>query len=514
MDTSNAFAVVTLLLLPLLLALAQLVRRGSPQYPPGPMALPVIGHLHLHLFERPLHRTLACLAARHGTVFQLWFGSRRVIVVSSADAAKECLATLDVAFANRPRLPSGRILSYDWTTMGTSNYGPYWRRVRRITVTHILSVHWVQQFADVHERETRAMVRGLYRPTARNGVRRARVELKSRLFELLMNAMMGMVCAKRYYGCDGKENETEAEVSEEARWFREMVEETMELSGASTVWDFLPAWARWLDVGGVGRRLRESRTKFLQGLIEEQRKEMENGPLARKTMIGVLLTLQNEDPDACPDNLIRTMCISSLEAGTSTSADAVEWAMSLLLNNPGALAKAQEEIDACVGQPARLIEAADLPKLQYLWCIIMETLRLYPPTPLLLPHESANDCTVSGFHVPMGTMLLVNTFAIHRDPEIWDRPGSFMPERFLGENSEGKMFNPFGMGRRRCPGENLGTQMVGLALGTMIQCFNWERVGDDLVDMTEGAGLTIPKKVPLEAFYEPRASMANLLSKI
>uniref|UniRef100_A0A0E0G6Z3 Cytochrome P450 n=1 Tax=Oryza nivara TaxID=4536 RepID=A0A0E0G6Z3_ORYNI len=520
MDTSTLLIALTLVLLLLLLLLLTARRRRSGRLrlrlPPEPAGLPLVGHLHL--FRKPLHRTLARLAARHGAVFRLRLGSRRVaVVVSSAPAAEECLGAHDVAFAGRPRLPSAGILSYGWSTMGTAAYGPYWRHVRRVAVAEILSAHRVRQFAGAHDREARATARRLCRAASRQrhhgagaAAGRVRVELKSRLFELLMNTMMAMICDKTYYGADD-----DGEVSEEARWFREMVEETMALSGASTVWDFLPAVLRWVDVGGVGRRLwrlRESRTRFLQGLIDDQRKEMEHDGDGRelpaaaarpRSMIGVLLSVQRQDPEECPDQLISSLCISSLEAGTGTSTDTIEWAMSLLLNNPDVMRKARDEIDAFIGQPVRLLEADDLPKLQYLRCIIMETLRLYPPAPLLVPHESSSDCTVAGFHIPRGTMLLVNTFDIHRDPHIWDEPTSFIPERFEDGRSEGKMAIPFGMGRRKCPAENLGMQMVGLGLGTMIQCFEWERVGEELVDMTEGSGLTMPKKVPLEAFYQP-----------
>lgn len=204
-----------------------------------------------------------------------------------------------------------------------------------------------------------------------------------------------------------------------------------------------------------------------------------------------------------------------LSAGTDTSAGTMEWAMSLLLNNPRVLKKAQTEIDKCVGYD-RLIDESDLAKLPYLRCIINETLRMYPAGPLLVPHESSEDCLVGGFKVPRGTTLLVNLWAIQRDPKIWEDPNTFKPERFEGIEGvrDGFRFMPFGSGRRGCPGEGLAMRVVGLALGSLIQCFEWERIGEEMVDMSEEAGLTLTKARPLQANCRPRPTMVNLLSQI
>lgn len=202
-----------------------------------------------------------------------------------------------------------------------------------------------------------------------------------------------------------------------------------------------------------------------------------------------------------------------LSAGTDTSSGTMEWALSLLLNNSDCLKKAQTEIDSVVGTD-RLIEESDLPNLPYLNAIIMETFRMYPPGPLSVPHESSADSTVAGYYVPQGTMLLLNLWGIHNDPKIWNEPREFKPERFEGElvgERDGFKLMPFGSGRRSCPGEALGRKMIGLSIGSVVQCFEWERVGDEMVDMAEGAGLTLPRAVELVAKCRLRKNIVGLL---
>ncbi|KAL3726102.1 hypothetical protein ACJRO7_031057 [Eucalyptus globulus] len=149
----------------------------------------------------------------------------------------------------------------------------------------------------------------------------------------------------------------------------------------------------------------------------------------------------------------------------------MEWAFANLLNHPTILEKAEAEIDSQVGQN--------------------QTLRLHPPIPLLLPHYSSDDCITGGFSVPRGTILLVNACAIHRDPEQWSDPTSFKPERFeSGDGRMNRLVIPFGLGRRACPAATLAHKFMGLALGSLIQCFEWKRIGEAEVDMVETEGLT------------------------
>ncbi|KAL0916800.1 hypothetical protein M5K25_014340 [Dendrobium thyrsiflorum] len=341
-----------------------------------------------------------------------------------------------------------------------------------------------------------------------------KVELKSRLFGMGVDAMMRMVAGKNYY-CEG------VVAAEDGRRFREAIEDFFGLRRVSKVGDFLP-WLSWVDMVEVGQRLptfRERMDELLQELIEEQRGRLYSGAIeedeeaGEKTMLSLLLSLQTTDPENYSDSFIKDIVISFIIAGTETISNTIEWAVSLLLNNAEKLKKARTEIDDLIGHH-RLLSESDLPNLPYLHCIISETLRLYPAAPLLVAHESSSECIIDGYDVPAGTMLLVNVYSIHRNPEVWQEPTKFIPERFQSSRAEGSVVLPFGLGRRRCPGEALAGRIVGLVLGSMIQCFEWERVGSEGVDMKERASATLPKVVPLEAVCTPRPLLEHVLGRL
>ncbi|KAI8001611.1 Xanthotoxin 5-hydroxylase CYP82C4 [Camellia lanceoleosa] len=185
------------------------------------------------------------------------------------------------------------------------------------------------------------------------------------------------------------------------------------------------------------------------------------------------------------------------------------WALSLLLNHNQALKLVQEELDTHVGRQ-RWVEESDINNLPYLRAIVKETLRLYPPGPLLVPREALSDCHVAGYHVPKGTCLIVNLWKLHRDPKIWTNPNEFQPKRFLSENVKrdvkGQCFKylPYSAGRRMCPRVTVTLQMMHLVLGHMLQGFDLAMPMHARVDMAKGLGLALPKATPLEVMLIPR----------
>jgi cytochrome P450 len=188
-----------------------------------------------------------------------------------------------------------------------------------------------------------------------------------------------------------------------------------------------------------------------------------------------------------------------LAASMDTSATVIEWAMSELMKHPPVMKKVQKELKDVVGLE-RMVEESDLDSLEYLDMVLKENLRLHPVAPLLLPHEAMEDCTVNGFHIPQKSKVIINIWAIGRDPSVWRDAEKFFPERFVGSDIDvrGRDFQliPFGSGRRGCPGMQLGLTVVRLVVAQLVHCFDWELPDNMLpneLDMTEEFGVTTPR---------------------
>eukprot|EP01018_Ginkgo_biloba_P016465 Gb_41033 [translate_table: standard] len=139
-------------------------------------------------------------------------------------------------------------------------------------------------------------------------------------------------------------------------------------------------------------------------------------------------------------------------------------------------------------------------------CRVFEHRCRFPAIAIDLPCVSTEACRVGGYHIPPGTRLLVNVWAIHRDPTVWEKPLEFQPERFISEpTGQDFEFIPFGSGRRACAGLSLGLSIVQLSLARLLQSFDWSAPnGNTALDMTENFRVAFLKAAPLEAVIKPR----------
>ncbi|KAM5579576.1 trimethyltridecatetraene synthase-like [Rosa sericea] len=482
-----------------LFLLSRHLRRRKLNLPPGPKPWPIIGNLNL-IGNLP-HRSIHNLSQKYGPIMQLKFGSFPVVVGSSVEMAKAFLKTHDVTFAGRPKIAAGKHTTYNYSDITWSPYGPYWRQARKMCIMELFSNKRLESYEYIRREETSALLRGLYESSNTN------ILLKDHLSNVSLNVISRMVLGKKY-----TDKSKDAIVSPDE--FKKMIDELFLLSGVLNIGDSIP-WLDFLDLQGYIKRMKALSKKldrFLEHVLDEHIENKKAKGFVATDMVDVLLQLA-DDPNLevkLERNGVKAFTQDLIAGGTESSAVTVEWAISELLKKPEIFKKATEELDRVIGRE-RWVEEKDIVDLPFIDAIAKETMRLHPVAPMLVPRLAREDCQVAGYDIPKGTRILVSVWTIGRDPNLWDNPDEFCPERFIGRDIDvkGQDFEllPFGSGRRMCPGYSLGIKVIHSSLANLLHGFTW-RLPDGMkkedLSMEEIFGLSTPKKFPLVAVTEPR----------
>ncbi|CAN1264945.1 Corytuberine synthase [Linum perenne] len=275
------------------------------------------------------------------------------------------------------------------------------------------------------------------------------------------------------------------------------VREMMEVGVTPNVADFYP-FLEWFDPQGMKKKMLDSfQTMFaLWDCYVKERREIRSGDFPKEDFLDVFLA------NGFDDHKINWLFLELLTAGTDTTTTTIEWAMAELLMNKEALTRVREELSREIGTTTTITES-NTSQLPFLNACIKETLRLHPPAPFLIPHRAQETCNVMNYTIPKNSQIIINVWAISRDPSVWVDPLSFKPERFLDGSTRADFkgrdfeFLPFGSGRRMCPGLPVAVRQLPLILASLVRGFDWSLpVGQDL-DMREKFGLTLHKDQPL-----------------
>nr|BAM68818.1 putative cytochrome P450 monooxygenase CYP71AV1 [Artemisia chamaemelifolia] len=450
---------------------------------PEPWRLPIIGHMH-HLIGTIPHRGLMDLARKYGSLMHLQLGEVSTIVVSSPKWAKEILTTYDIIFANRPETLTGEIVVYHNTDIVLAPYGEYWRQLRKLCTLELLSAKKVKSYQSLREEECWNLVQEI--KASGSGIP---VNLSENIFKLVATILSRAVFGKRIK--DHKE-------------FTELVEEMLKELGGFDVADIFPSKKFLHHISGKRSRLTSIHKKLdnlINNLVAEH--TVKASSTTKETLLDVLLRLKDSVEFPLTADNVKAIILDMFTAGTDTSSTTIEWVISELIKCPRAMEKVQAELRKALNGKEKIHEE-DIQELSYLNLVIKETLRLHPPLPLVLPRECRQPVNLAGYDIPNKTKLIVNVFAINRDPEYWKDAETFIPERF--ENSSTTIMGaeyeylPFGAGRRMCPGAALGLANVQLPLANILYHFNWKLPSGaiyDQIDMTESFGVTVQRKTEL-----------------
>ncbi|EPS66182.1 hypothetical protein M569_08594, partial [Genlisea aurea] len=430
--------------------------------PPGPAGLPILGSL-LTIGSRP-YESLSKLAKIYGPLMTVNFGMVKIVVVSSAEMAEEIFLKHDEAFSGRPSPEAVTAEEdYELSMVWSSGQSPLWKKLRKICNTELFTAQRLASSQSVRDETVRNMIEQVHESMQRGEA--------VQLGKLIFGTMLSILSKTLFSG----------DMFEEAAELKELINDLIELVG------------------------KPNRFRLVLDDITAKRVESRRGGGSKNgDFLDVLLDYSEEHGSGeLSSQNISVLLMDLFLGGTHTTTTLTEWTMAELLRNPRALTELKSRLRLKIPSGEPVLDG-DIPQVPYAVAVVKEALRLHPVAPLLVPHRTEQRVVVDGYTIPKHTQVFINAWDILRDPNHWEDPVEFRPERFTlpgsGRRGRDLRYIPFGSGRRVCPGSNLSIRVVSVMVANLVHWFDWEVVdgskGGEL-DMGEGFGMTLYKRQPL-----------------
>ncbi|XP_073349825.1 cytochrome P450 2K1-like isoform X1 [Pagrus major] len=450
--------------------------------PPGPWPLPLLGNLLQLDLKRP-YKTLCELSKKYGSVFTVYFGTNKVVVLAGYKAVKEALVSNAEEFGQRDIAPIFYDINEGHGILFAN--GEVWKEMRRFALTTLRDFGMGKRMAeDKILEECRHLIQ-MFEEHKGNPF-----DTTSPVNYATSNIISAIVYGSRFEYSDPRFKNLVARANESIR-----------IAGSAQiqVYNMFPRLVSWIKNRQKMLNNRDMTVKDVKDLIKHL-KETLNPHMCRGLVDCFLIRQQKEEESFVMDshfnetNLIYTVT-NLFGAGTDTTAATLRWGLLLMAKYPHIQDQVQDELSRVVGN--RHVRVDDRKNLPYVEAVIHETQRLANIVPMAIPHKTSRDVTFQGYFIKEGTTVFPLLTSVLYDESEWESPHTFNPSHFL--DKDGKFirrdaFMPFSAGRRVCLGESLAKMELFLFFTSLLQRFRFTPppgVTEDELDLTPAVGFTV-----------------------
>ncbi|KAF5381704.1 hypothetical protein D9615_005603 [Tricholomella constricta] len=472
-------------------------KASTASLPPGPKPVPVLGNVR-DLTAKELWLPAAEWAKQYGDVVYLHVLGQGLVFLNSPEAAFELLDKRGSIYSDKPALvmagelcgcknmvwllfryvdPSLTLPTSDSVQVAFTAYGDQSKRQRKL-MHKAFGLPAIPSYNPLLQSETHAFLR--------------RIVSSPESYVAHTRRYAGALTLKVVYGYEPLAYEDK---------FIALAEECVdilanEIASGGGIWPVdifpslqrLPVWAP-----GAGFKVKAARWKAkMEEFVDKPYEYVKNSIKSGTFKPSFCSTLLDDDNKTTPEFEfdLKWTANSMYSASMDTTMTTVSHFLLAMIAHPEVLAEAQKEIDTVVGSD-RLPTFKDRPKLPYIEAILNETWRWGVPVPLNLPHRLMEDDVYRDMHIPKGSLIFGNIWAILRDERIYPNPSTFAPERFLEkvdaatERRRDPRNYVFGFGRRKCPGANLVESSIWLLMTAMIATLDISKAVDESGQVVE-----------------------------